>query len=78
MYISWLLDDQIECLETGEKEKEGEKEEQQKKEKESFDDEQVNITKFAIKYAALTKVDLSSSYLWNHCLEVPTPPPEIS
>jgi len=78
MYISWLLDDQIECLETGEKEKEGEKEEQQKKEKESFDDDQVNITKFAIKYAARTKIDFASNYFWNHYLEVPTPPPELA
>ena len=78
MYISWLLDDQIECMETGEKEKEGEKEEQQKKEKESFDEDQIDITKFAIKYAARTKIDFASTYFCSHCLEVLTPPPELA
>jgi len=78
MYVSWLMEDQIECLEQGEKEKKGEQEEQQKKEKESFDDDQVNITQFACKYAAKTTIDLASNYFWNHYLEVPTPPPELA
>ncbi|MEL6718392.1 MAG: hypothetical protein AAFP82_06735 [Bacteroidota bacterium] len=78
VYISWLLEDQTECVEQGESEKEGEeKEAQQKKEKESYNDRCQNDNQFAMRYAFKQTITFSSYYFWNHYLEVPTPPPEV-